>query len=159
MPDEEDIFDAFGIVDELLAMAPATDPPEEKRHLPTIPGRIGDAPYSLQKLAKDHTERAFNVILQIMEDEDAENSTRLEAAKQILDRGWGKPAQQIRAETVRIDIKEIEAKLLEQREEIDVKIDEARRIECERVGEYIDCDAEVVEDASAHSSSALQDYS
>jgi len=157
MPDDDDIFAAFDIVDELLDMAPADDPPEHK-HVPSIPGRTNPAPFSLQKLAKDHTEQAFNVIFAIMNNPEAEFSTRLEAAKQILDRGWGKPAQQIKQEMVKIELKDVEARLLLGREDMDARIAEAKRIEEQELGRYITVDPEVVTDVTPRSESTLPDY-
>jgi hypothetical protein len=80
--------------------------PKARKHLPTIPGRADPAPYSLQKLAKTHTEAALDTILGIMHDEDAEASTRLEAAKQVLDRGWGKAAIKQEIESRHINVHE-----------------------------------------------------
>lgn len=43
------------------------------------------------RLAQDHTEKAIDTIVEIMEDGFAENRDRLRAAEAILDRGHGKP--------------------------------------------------------------------
>jgi hypothetical protein len=160
--DEEDIFSQFEgegeLIDELLAIAPPTDPPPPKRYLPGKPMARSKVPYQLQQLAKDYTEQAFEVILEIMTDTNNEASTRLEAAKQVLDRGWGKPAQQINQQVVKYTMQDLEAKLLEHRSEMDIKIEEARRIELERVGQYLTVDSEVAEDVTPHSGSVLQDH-
>jgi HEAT repeat protein len=42
-------------------------------------------------LAREHTERAISTIAEIMDDPLAEQRDRLAAAKEILDRGHGKP--------------------------------------------------------------------
>jgi hypothetical protein len=108
MADEEDIFTAFEtklVVDDLLAMAPATEPPQEKKkHLPGIPGRTNPASFVLQQHAKSYTEEAFSVILEIMTDPDVDASTRLEAARQVLDRGWGKPAMKAEIQSKHVSI-------------------------------------------------------
>lgn len=89
-----DIFEAFedpaATVDDLLSMAPSAVPLPEPKHLPTIPGRTSPAPFSLQQLAKEYTADALHTIIAIMTNEENEPSTRLEAAKHLLDRGWGK---------------------------------------------------------------------
>ena len=45
----------------------------------------------LDAQARDHTERAVEVIASIMDDPMAEHRDRLKAANDILDRGHGKP--------------------------------------------------------------------
>src|SRR5574343_546553 len=49
---------------------------------------------NLRRLVRVHTEDAINTIVEIMKTSDDE-SARLAAAKDILDRGWGRPANQI----------------------------------------------------------------
>lgn len=44
-------------------------------------------------LAREHTERAINTIADIMDDPFADDKDRLSAAKDLLDRGHGKPLQ------------------------------------------------------------------
>lgn len=46
-------------------------------------------------LAREHTEVAIQTIADVMVDPFAENKDRLSAAKEILDRGHGKPMQAI----------------------------------------------------------------
>jgi hypothetical protein len=46
-------------------------------------------------IAREHTQDAFDTITNVMNDPFAENRDRLNAAKEILDRGFGKPAQAI----------------------------------------------------------------
>lgn len=129
---------------------PAPAEPPRERYMPSFPGRQSKDSYNLQKLAKEATEEAFNCVLNIMRHAE-DDSTRLEAAKQILDRGWGKPSVKIQAETVTYTLKDIEEKLLSRKEEIDIQVIEARRIERERIAEYLTSDAEVVGDATSHS--------
>ena len=46
-------------------------------------------------LARQHTEKAIDTLVEVMEDPFAENRERLTAANSILDRGHGKPNQAI----------------------------------------------------------------
>lgn len=46
-------------------------------------------------IARDHTERALNVITEIMDDPFEEARDRLRAAETIIDRGHGKAAQAV----------------------------------------------------------------
>lgn len=46
---------------------------------------------SADSLAREHTERAVEVIAEILDNPIAEDRDRLKAAEQILDRGHGKP--------------------------------------------------------------------
>lgn len=55
-------------------------------------GRPKDDP-RLKAMAQARTEEAFAVVLQCLSDEDAR--IRLKAAEVILDRGFGKPAQEL----------------------------------------------------------------
>lgn len=47
----------------------------------------------LKKVARDHSPEAFYFLLETMRDDDVNMQHRLNAATQILDRGWGKPKQ------------------------------------------------------------------
>lgn len=49
---------------------------------------------NLRRLVRVHTEDAINTIVEIMKNSEDEGA-RLAAAKDILDRGWGRPANQI----------------------------------------------------------------
>lgn len=49
----------------------------------------------LQHLARKHTERALKRIAQIAFNDDVPEVTQLAACKELLDRGYGKPAQSI----------------------------------------------------------------
>jgi class 3 adenylate cyclase len=46
---------------------------------------------AVDSLARQHTERAIDTIVEVMNDPFAENKDRLKAADSILDRGHGKP--------------------------------------------------------------------
>lgn len=52
---------------------------------------------SLQELARQHTEAAVNTLILVMADKEAPPAARIGAASAILDRGWGKPKQDIDA--------------------------------------------------------------
>lgn len=52
-------------------------------------------PTEIRSLARSHTEKAINVLVGIMGQEDSPPAARVSAANSILDRGWGKPAQPI----------------------------------------------------------------
>lgn len=143
---DDDIFAAYE--DEMDRKAAENEP---HKYLPSFPGRSNPAPYSLQKLAKEHTQEALDVVLEIMRDSEAEPGTRLEAAKQMLDRGWGKAALKVQTESIQYTLKDIEEKLLEHRQEVDVKVLEARRVESEQLLKYITDDAEVVGDSASSS--------
>lgn len=57
------------------------------------PGGRPKALVNLQLLARAHTERAVERLAEIMESEDEGAAAR--ACGILLDRGWGKPAQEI----------------------------------------------------------------
>lgn len=155
LDDDFDIFAQFAIKTEEKNAAEG----DRRKRLPSYPGRSNAAPFNVQQLAKEHTEAAMETILDIMNDGEAENCTRLEAAKEILNRGWGKPAMSVRQERVTYTMADLENKLLEHRQALDDKIAEARRIESERLGEYFSQDAEVVEDVAPCVEGSLQDCS
>lgn len=50
---------------------------------------------TLQDLARQHTEAAVNTLILVMADEEAPAASRVGAASAILDRGWGRPKQEI----------------------------------------------------------------
>lgn len=50
---------------------------------------------SADTLAREHTEKAIDTIVSVMDDPFAENKDRIRAAETILDRGHGKAAQAI----------------------------------------------------------------
>jgi hypothetical protein len=54
-------------------------------------------PPDLASLARTHTKTATNVVVGILRSPKASDQARLHAAEIILDRGWGKPKQQIDA--------------------------------------------------------------
>src|ERR1700748_3784475 len=57
--------------------------------------RVPPAMRTADSIARDHTEEAIATIAEVMKDPFAENRDRVAAAKEILDRGHGKPNQAI----------------------------------------------------------------
>ena len=50
---------------------------------------------SLAELAREHTMAAVETLVEVMADKEAPQNARVSAAGAILDRGWGKPKQDI----------------------------------------------------------------
>jgi hypothetical protein len=48
----------------------------------------------IRQAAKDHSPEAFRFLLETMRNQDASLQYRMDAAKTIIDRGWGKPVAQ-----------------------------------------------------------------
>lgn len=48
----------------------------------------------LKAVARDHTHEAFTYLVSVMRNEGARTKDRMDAANQIINRGWGKPTQQ-----------------------------------------------------------------
>ncbi|MBX9688668.1 MAG: hypothetical protein K2X27_18310 [Candidatus Obscuribacterales bacterium] len=159
-----DAFEAFGVettekeitlvqaVDSMMALAPPTVAPPAHP-----PDRKDAAPFTLQQLAKKHTEDALNTIVNIMNSAEEDGSTRLEAAKVLLDRGWGKPTVQIKQETIKYTISDLTKALEKQQPQVTAQMEEAMRLENDGLARYITVDAEVVEDSAGNSRAALQD--
>ena len=59
------------------------------------PGGRPKASARVRDAAREHTERAIEVLVSIMTSEDAATAARVAAASAILDRGYGKPTQPI----------------------------------------------------------------
>jgi hypothetical protein len=57
------------------------------------PGGRPKVAAELRELAREHTERALQVIVAALDDDDAR--VRIAAAKELLDRGYGKPSQEV----------------------------------------------------------------
>jgi hypothetical protein len=47
------------------------------------------------RLARKHTERAISLLVKVIEDDAAPVAARVTAAQAVLDRGWGKPRQEV----------------------------------------------------------------
>jgi hypothetical protein len=50
---------------------------------------------SLQDLAREHTQTAVEALIGVLTDDEAPHAARVSAAGVILDRGWGKPKQDV----------------------------------------------------------------
>ena len=55
----------------------------------------------LKEVAKDHTHEAFTYLLSVLRNDDANTKDRMNAATQILERGWGKPTTQ---QEIKVDL-------------------------------------------------------
>jgi hypothetical protein len=51
----------------------------------------------IKEAAKQHTKQALNTLISVMNDTEAPQGARIQAATAILDRGWGKPQQNVEA--------------------------------------------------------------
>jgi hypothetical protein len=60
-----------------------------------VKGSVNKVTATLRELAQPHTEEALNLLLALMRDDSINPDTRLRAAMQILDRGHGKPRQEL----------------------------------------------------------------
>lgn len=58
---------------------------------------------SLVDVAREHTLDAVGTLVEVMADQEAPHPSRVSAASAILDRGWGKPKQEIEAGERMID--------------------------------------------------------
>lgn len=165
MPEEKDIFSAFGaeekreelaLMQKALDMVPDTPGMETPLVTKTREYQKQQTPYTARQFAMAHTEDALKVIADIMNDEDAEDSTRLEAAKVMLDRGWGKAT--VHNVNTKITLRDVEAKLLADKARNDDKWLEAQRSEeTDGLARYIVADAECVKDVTGHSQGLLHD--
>lgn len=66
---------------------------------------------TLTDLARDHTERAVTALVDVLDSADASDAAKVSAATAILDRGWGRPKQDLGIE---MKPDEATASLLEQ---------------------------------------------
>ncbi len=62
---------------------------------PRGPGGRHSGYADLEREARKHTELALNTLVQICGNEDCPAASRVSAAKEILDRGWGKAKQTV----------------------------------------------------------------
>ena len=56
---------------------------------------MAKTPLEIRSLARAHTESAIKVLAGVMTSEGAPHAARVSAAQALLDRGWGKPSQQL----------------------------------------------------------------
>lgn len=59
------------------------------------PGAVSQAKRDLAAMAKDHAEAALKVLVEVANDKKEGGAARVSAASAILDRGYGKPRQQV----------------------------------------------------------------
>jgi hypothetical protein len=50
---------------------------------------------TLTDLARDHTERAVQALVEVLEKPEASDAAKVSAATALLDRGWGRPKQDL----------------------------------------------------------------
>lgn len=81
------------------------DNPENRdvsgRFVPGVTGNPGGRPKGIAQLAREHKDKALSVLCAGMDDEDAR--VRIAAAREILDRGYGKPVAMTADVTDRLD--------------------------------------------------------
>jgi hypothetical protein len=152
MSENDDIFAALNIQVDAIESAPP-EVIQPKPYHPSLPGRQSKDSFSLQQLAREHTEDAFQTVLNIMRYAE-EDSTRLEAAKQVLDRGWGKPTVHQKSETVTFDFTALEAAIVEKQDELTQKMLEAQKAEYDNLRYLVD-DVEVVENVPSRRETAI----
>jgi hypothetical protein len=63
----------------------------------------------LKELARQHTPEAIHILAAIMMDAKEPAAARVRAAEALLDRGWGKPAQQISGEFINRNVRKFPA--------------------------------------------------
>lgn len=66
----------------------------------------------LKEAAKAHTRQALNTLVSVMNDSSAPQASRITAAVALLDRGWGKPQQNIEAKIEATDMAKTAATVL-----------------------------------------------
>ena len=71
---------------------------------PGVSGNPGGRPKGygdIRELARNHTDRAIQVLATIMDDEKAPKNARAAAAQALLDRGWGRPESNLNVNETR----------------------------------------------------------
>ena len=52
----------------------------------------------IREIARQHTDAAIKTLVRVMSNKDASHGAQVAAASALLDRGWGRPQQNIKAE-------------------------------------------------------------
>jgi HEAT repeat protein len=65
------------------------NPSPATRFKPGVSGNPGGRPKGIAAKAREHTGRVIEVLVEALEDKDAR--VRIQAAKELLDRGYGRP--------------------------------------------------------------------
>ena len=66
-------------------------PSEQTQFRPGQTGNPGGRPKGVAALARQHADAAIDFLAKLLVDESAASSARVQAAREILDRGYGKP--------------------------------------------------------------------
>jgi len=75
--------------------------PNARKFQPGVSGNPGGRPKGIAAKAREHTDRALEVLSEALRDEDTR--VRVTAAKELLDRGWGKPLAMTADVTKKLD--------------------------------------------------------
>jgi len=84
---------------------------------------MAKAPLEIRSLARQHTDLAIRTLVQVAASKKAPESSRVAAASALLDRGWGKPKQEVEInQEVSISLADSLAKIaqLEHRQILDI---------------------------------------
>ena len=81
------------------------------------PGGLG----RIREIAQQHTENAIETLVRILNSETASPSAQVAAASALLDRGYGRPEQSVKASLNQIDLGEVLQRMSErlQKEKVD----------------------------------------
>ena len=81
------------------------------------PGGLG----RIREIAQQHTENAIETLVRILNSETASPSAQVAAASALLDRGYGRPEQSVKASLNQIDLGEVLQRMSErvQQEKVD----------------------------------------